>query len=122
MCIYWFHEERKAKQAEQQIREIARKAREEHRLACDLQLETAYNSVAPGVPPGRQAVKEWYISAEIPRKAGLDTSNNVETWFHGELVGNFYFYIENKSTMQARFANRVLQQRSVTNPMLSCST
>lgn len=86
--------ERKAKEAEQQIREIARKAREEHRLTCDLQLDTTYNGVTPGVPPGRQSVMEWYFNKERHRKAGLDTSNNVETWFHGNiyvLCISFYF-------------------------------
>lgn len=80
----WREQERKAKLAEEHIREIARKAREEHRLTCNLELETTpYTAVTPGVPPGKQAVVEWYRNKEIPRKAGLDSSNNVEPWFHG---------------------------------------
>lgn len=76
--------ERKAKEAEQQIREIARKAREQHRLNSVAEFETAYSDAAPGVPPGKQAVLEWYRTNEYPKKAGIDSSNNVEPWFHGE--------------------------------------
>ncbi|KAF2893920.1 hypothetical protein ILUMI_12251 [Ignelater luminosus] len=79
----WREQERKAKEAEQQIREIARKAREQHRLNSAADFETAYSDAAPGVPPGKQAVLEWYRTNEYPKKAGIDSSNNVEPWFHG---------------------------------------
>ncbi|XP_017771306.1 PREDICTED: SH2 domain-containing protein 4A-like isoform X1 [Nicrophorus vespilloides] len=82
--ILWKEQERKAKEAELQIREIARRAREEHRLtSCKLELDSAYSAVATGVPPTRQAVLDWYKSSEVPRRAGLDVQGNVESWFHG---------------------------------------
>lgn len=77
--------ERKAKQAEQQIREIARRAREEHRLSSGkLEIDTSYCTVTPGVPPGKQAVIEWYKNKEFIRKAGINSSGNAEEWFHGK--------------------------------------
>ncbi|XP_030758564.1 SH2 domain-containing protein 4A-like [Sitophilus oryzae] len=79
----WREQERKAKQAEQQIREIARRARAEHRLTSNMEIDTNYSTVNAGVPPGRQAVFEWYRQKEKPRLAGLDESNNVQSWFHG---------------------------------------
>lgn len=79
----WREQERKAKQAEQQIREIARRARAEHRLTSSMEIDTNYSTVNSGVPPGRQAVLEWYRQKEQSRFAGLDASSNVEPWFHG---------------------------------------
>lgn len=79
----WREQERKAKQAEQQIREIARRARAEHRLTSNMEIDTNYSTVNSGVPPGRQAVLDWYKQSEIPKLAGVDASNNVEPWFHG---------------------------------------
>lgn len=78
----WKEQERKAKEAEQQIREIARKAREQHRLNSAAILDNTYSEVS-GVPPGKQAVLEWYRRSELPKKAGMDVINNVEPWFHG---------------------------------------
>ncbi|XP_063915927.1 SH2 domain-containing protein 4A-like isoform X2 [Zophobas morio] len=80
----WMEQERKAKQAEQQIREIARRAREEHRLTSNFEIDTSYSTVNnTGVPPGKNAVIEWYRNTERPKWTGLDSSNNVESWFHG---------------------------------------
>lgn len=80
----WKEQERKAKEAEQQIREIARKAREEHRLTTrNCETEPAYSSVVPGVPPGKQAVVDWFQKSEIPKRAGLDQLDQIQPYFHG---------------------------------------
>ncbi|CAG9767371.1 unnamed protein product [Ceutorhynchus assimilis] len=79
----WREQERKAKEAEQQIREIARRARAEHRLTSDMDFDTNYATVNSGVPPGRQAVLDWYRQKEKCRLAGVDMANNIESWFHG---------------------------------------
>ncbi|KAL1493994.1 hypothetical protein ABEB36_009670 [Hypothenemus hampei] len=79
----WKEQERKAKAAEAQIRQIARRARAEHRLTSNMEINTNYSTVNIGVPPGRQAVVDWYKTTEKARLAGLDESKNVESWFHG---------------------------------------
>lgn len=39
--------------------------------------------MTPGVPPGRQAILDWYKNKEIPRFAGIDDTNNPQPWFFG---------------------------------------
>lgn len=92
--------ERKAKQAEIQIREIARRAREEHRKSALMEEKSDSSStyasnttsqptsLDPSVPrpPNQEAVVKWYRDDEYPRKAGLDDSNHPTEWFHGLLT------------------------------------
>lgn len=83
---YIFLIEKKAKQAEKQIREIARRAREEHRLSSNnMEIDTSYcNATMPGVPPGRQAVIDWFKAKEITRNATVDSVKRMQQpWFHG---------------------------------------
>ncbi|KAK9719924.1 SH2 domain [Popillia japonica] len=82
----WIEQEKKAKQAEKQIREIARRAREEHRLSSNnMEIDTSYcNATMPGVPPGRQAVIDWFKAKEITRNATVDSVKRMQQpWFHG---------------------------------------
>ncbi|KAG8240114.1 hypothetical protein J437_LFUL019736, partial [Ladona fulva] len=37
----------------------------------------------PKKPPGKIAIIEWFHKNEVPRRAGLDSKNMVESWFHG---------------------------------------
>jgi len=100
--------ERKAKQAETQIREIARRAREEHRRStliandpqpCDIASEkptssspTSSGSISPPSsldpsvprPPNQEAVVRWYREDEWNKGAGLDNDGLPAKWFHGK--------------------------------------
>lgn len=108
----WREQERKAKEAELQIREIARRAREEHRRTSvmDMDVETTPNGVISAKPSlesssnsicssngqnsihlvqtpkpeSKEAVVEWYRSSEIARGAGLGGDGcKISPWFHG---------------------------------------
>lgn len=57
----------------------------------NFQIDTSYGTVNSEVPPGRNAVLEWYREKEKKRLAGLDSSNNVEPWFHGKYFNLIYF-------------------------------
>ncbi|KAI4457250.1 t cell-specific adapter protein tsad [Holotrichia oblita] len=89
----WIEQEKKAKQAEKQIREIARRAREEHRLSSNsIEIDTGYCNATPGVPPGRQAVIDWFRAKEIPRNATVDSVKRTQQpWFHGKHIHTLTF-------------------------------
>ncbi|GLV35103.1 downstream of receptor kinase [Carabus blaptoides fortunei] len=108
----WREQERKAKQAEQQIREIARKAREEHRLACTKGQEpTKTEATSTAIrPPSREAVIEWYRNREVTRRAGIDQHNNIEPWFHGlitRLEAEFLLANQENGTFLVRLSERI---------------
>lgn len=94
----WKEQERRAKEADIQIREIARRAREEHRKSIN---ETAITNGLNGQPtgntspplsldstipkpPNQQALIDWYRCKEFPKGCGLDPiSRSPCKWFHG---------------------------------------
>ncbi|CAG9788897.1 unnamed protein product [Diatraea saccharalis] len=80
--VAWREQERKAKEAEAAMREIARAAREAHRLSA---LVTVPPPELPqtGKPPSREAVMEWFKTKELKKGVGLDENNKPVDWFHG---------------------------------------
>lgn len=79
----WREQERKAKEAEANMREIARAAREAHRRSTDLAGAQITNDSQTGRPPNREAVLEWFRTHELKKGVGLDENNKPVEWFHG---------------------------------------
>ncbi|XP_063536961.1 SH2 domain-containing protein 4B-like [Cydia strobilella] len=79
----WREQERKAKEAEAAMREIARAAREAHRRSAEPAPPPPPCPSQAGKPPSREAVVEWFRSQELPRGVGLDENNKPVNWFHG---------------------------------------
>lgn len=101
-----FFTEKKAKQAEQQIREIARRARAEHKLTISAHpVESPYvSALVSGIPPSKQAVIDWYKTKEQPRGAGVDAA-----WFHG-LVTRFEAEAALKEAEEGSFLVRLSER------------
>lgn len=99
--IIYHSTERKAKEAEVQMREIARRAREEHRKSI-LDDNSTNSSPAASLdiavprPPNQEAVVQWYRNTEFPKRTGIDPSGKLEKWFHGLL---------NRNDAEAQLAN-----------------
>ncbi|XP_075980309.1 SH2 domain-containing protein 4B-like [Anticarsia gemmatalis] len=77
----WRDQERKAKEAEASMREIARAAREAHRRSANIVAPP--DTTQAGKPPNREAVVEWFRTHELKRGVGLDENNKPVEWFHG---------------------------------------
>ncbi|XP_077294333.1 SH2 domain-containing protein 4A-like isoform X2 [Arctopsyche grandis] len=99
--LLWEEQERRAKEAEIQIREIARRAREEHKRNSVINsdssntenssidstevcyMDPVINLEEKMKPPSRDAIINWFKTSEIPREVGLDEDGNPAKWFHG---------------------------------------
>lgn len=109
--------ERKAKEAEASMREIARAAREAHRrssnivappdttqgienvhlIGSDVLLHSflcskvliGYVYISAGKPPNRESVMEWFRTHEVHRGVGLDENDKPVEWFHGTIDSYF---------------------------------
>ncbi|VDK45964.1 unnamed protein product [Anisakis simplex] len=98
--IAWEEQERKAREAEAQIRQIAQKAREQHRqqsLRTSTSILPALNDTKasslreaiknlprPPKPKSRQAIVDWFRVVELKRGTGLDPKTRLPArWFHG---------------------------------------
>ncbi|XP_026733183.1 SH2 domain-containing protein 4A-like [Trichoplusia ni] len=79
--IAWRDQERKAKEAEASMREIARAAREAHRRSAHL--AAPVDPTQESKPPNKEAVVEWFRTHELKRGVGLDENNKPVDWFHG---------------------------------------
>ncbi|XP_047032412.1 SH2 domain-containing protein 4A-like [Helicoverpa zea] len=77
----WRDQERKAKEAEASMREIARAAREAHRRSSHIAAPP--DTTQAGKPPNREAIVEWFQTHELKRGVGLDENNKPVDWFHG---------------------------------------
>ncbi|MFH4979908.1 hypothetical protein AB6A40_006617 [Gnathostoma spinigerum] len=101
----WEEQEKRAREAEAQIRQIAQKAREEHRkqslrtstsiLPALRQAKTSSlreaikNVPKPPKPKSRQAIVDWFRIDELHRGTGLDPkTHRPAPWFHGIISRN----------------------------------
>lgn len=96
----WQEQEKKSKEAECQMRAIARRAREEHRKSLSTEQVTDFsndnstqlaNSSPPSSldsnisrPPSQDAVVKWYRDEEFQKGCGINADDGKPfEWFHG---------------------------------------